>query len=305
MRTVLSLAVALAAIVAYAVADSAMTTTMPLFKWSGKNAGPVGEPKSVDGALAQSLNSGNPEIVMVYMLHEVSSNQMHSEKESMKNLKSAVTSSKWSNFNALPLAKVETSSLLSTAREHGANVMEVQSSELQGFLAQHPELLSNAKPDVVVVNFPAKEHLATVDSVVGATEKDLAFTDARTSILSTTSAMVGDEASNLMTFYSSSNLWTQPASVEQANSNAKNPSTVAPKYLQPFGPGTSITTRHSLLYGPSYYLTPTLLLAILVMIYIGVVALCAFCCILSLQTPEKFEGDMEREMSSALNEESK
>merc|ERR1712146_45196 len=107
-----------------------------------------------------------------------------------------------------------------------------------------------------------------------------------------------------MTFYSSENLWTKPATVEQA---LQSPGSVGkesiPKYLQPFGTAGTISSRHSLLYGPSYYLTPTLLLAIMVMVYVAVVALCAFCCILSLQTPEKFEGDMEREMSSALNEE--
>jgi hypothetical protein len=294
MRTTLPLAVAVAAILAYAVAESSLTTTMPLFKWSSDTAGPVGEPKSVDGALAQSLKTGSPEIVMVYMLSEVSSNQMFHEKESMANLKNVITHSKWSNFNALPLAKVEASSVLSAAREHGATAVEVKSSELQGFMAKHPELLTNSKPDVVVVNFPTKESLATVDSVVSATEKSIAPADSRVSILSTTSEMKDDVASSLMTFYSSSNLWTRPATIQQAQAGDA--------YLHPGGDAT-FTTRHSLLYGPSYYLTPTLLLAILVMIYIGVVALCAFCCILSLQTPEKFEGDMEKEMSSALNEE--
>jgi len=206
--------------------------------------------------------------------------------------------------------KADTSSLLSTAREHGANAMEVKASELQDFLAKHTDLLSNSKPDVVVVNFPAKESMSSVDAVVGATEKSIASTEARTSILSTTSEMKDDVASNLMTFYSSQNLWTQPATVDQALSmsaqakaNAANSAKVAAPFLHPGGINADVTTRHSILYGPSYYLTPTLLLAILVMIYIGVVALCAFCCILSLQTPEKFEGDMEREMSSALNEE--
>jgi len=291
----MSLAVALAAIFAYAVAESSLTTTMPLFKWSSDTAGPVGESKSVDGALAHSLKTGSPEIVMVYMLSEVSSNQMFHEKESMANLKNVITNSKWSNFNALPLAKVEISSVLSASRKHGATAVEVKSSELQGFMAKHPELLTNSKPDVVVVNFPAKETLASVDSVVRATEKSIALADSRVSILSTSSEMKEDVASSLMTFYSSSNLWTRPATIQQAQAGDA--------YLHPGSKAGTITTRHSLLYGPSYYLTPTLLLAILVMIYIGVVALCAFCCILSLQTPEKFEGDMEKEMSSALNEE--
>merc|ERR1711988_609958 len=300
MRT-LPVVVAVAAIFAYAVADTSLTT-MPLFSWSGKTAG-VGEAKSAAGALAHSLKSGSPEIVMVYMLNEVSSNQMYHEKQSMTNLKNAVLNSKSSNFRALQLEKADTSSLLSTAREYGANTMEVKASELQDFLAKHTDLLSNAKPDVVIVNFPAKESMSSVDAVVGAIEKSISSTEARTSILSTTSEMKDNVASNLMTFYSSQNLWTQPATVQQALSMAASGAT-AP-YLQPGGSNSPVSTRHSLLYGPSYYLTPTLLLAILVMIYIGVVALCAFCCILSLQTPEKFEGDMEREMSSALNEESK
>jgi len=300
MRT-LPVVVAVAAIFAYAVADTSLTT-MPLFSWSGKTAG-VGEAKSAAGALAHSLKSGSPEIVMVYMLNEVSSNQMYHEKQSMTNLKNAVLNSKSSNFRALQLEKADTSSLLSTAREYGANTMEVKASELQDFLAKHTDLLSNAKPDVVIVNFPAKESMSSVDAVVGATEKSISSTEARTSILSTTSEMKDDVASNLMTFYSSQNLWTQPATVDQALSMSAQATTAAAPFLHPGGINAGVTTRHSILYGPSYYLTPTLLLAILVMIYIGVVALCAFCCILSLQTPEKFEGDMEREMSSALNEE--
>merc|ERR1711908_238718 len=204
----LTVVVAVAAIFAYAVADSS-STTMPLFSWSGKTG--VGEAKSAADALAHSLKTGSPEIVMVYMLSEVSSNQMFHEKESMANLKNVITHSKWSNFNALPLAKVEASSVLSAAREHGATAVEVKSSELQGFMAKHPELLTNSKPDVVVVNFPTKESLATVDSVVSATEKSIAPADSRVSILSTTSEMKDDVSSSLMTFYSSSNLWTRPA----------------------------------------------------------------------------------------------
>merc|ERR1711907_637643 len=141
----LAIVVVLASIFTYAVAESSMTT-MPLFKWSGKTAGPVGKPQSVGDALAHSLKSGSSEIVMVYMLNEVSSNQMYHEKESMTNLKTAVGNSKWSNFNALQLAKADSSSLLAIAREHGAKATEVKSSELQGFLATHPDLLSNSKP---------------------------------------------------------------------------------------------------------------------------------------------------------------
>merc|ERR1712046_194469 len=199
MRT-LPVVVAVAAIFAYAVADSS-STTMPLFSWPGKTG--VGEAKSAAAALAHSLKSGSPEIVMVYMLSEVSSNQMYHEKQSMTNLKNAVLNSKSSNFRALQLEKADTSSLLSTAREHGVNAVEVKASELQDFLAKRIDLLSNAKPDVVVVNFPAKESLASVDAVVGATEKSIASTEARTSILSTTSEMKDNVASNLMTFYSS------------------------------------------------------------------------------------------------------
>merc|ERR1712070_765398 len=98
-------------------------------------------------------------------------------------------------------------------REHGATAVEVKSSELQGFMAKHPELLTNSKPDVVVVNFPTKESLATV---VSATEKSIAPADSRVSILSTTSEMKDDVSSSLMPFYSSSNLWPRPATIQQA-----------------------------------------------------------------------------------------
>merc|ERR1712023_208985 len=53
------------------------------------------------------------------------------------------------------------------------------------------------------------------------------------------------------------------------------------------------------------YLTPNLMIAILVMIYMGFLVICSWCCILSLQTPEKFEGDQEKDMARALNQDAK
>jgi len=276
--TAMKLLAFIAFVVAMAVAEQ---NSMPLFTWKSGEA-PTDSPASVDSALTSAL-SGSPEIVMVYMLHETSAQQMMDAKDTLTHLKDAVTSSQWSNYKSLPLAKSEISELLQSASSMEVNSVEVDSKDLQAFFAKHPDVLSNSKPDVVVVRFPAKESMASVDAVVGAAEKAVqAVTDDHCSILSTTSSMKTDDSTNLMTFYQSSDLWLRYPTIAQSNAGA-----VAGK-------------RTFLKYGPTYYLTPTLLLAILVMIYSGIVALCAFCCILSLQTPQKFENDYKNEMDEAL-----
>merc|ERR1712086_602672 len=181
--------------------------------------------------------------------------------DTLTHLKDAVTSSQWSNYKSLPLAKSQISELLQSASSMEVNSVEVDSKDLQAFFAKHP--------DVVVVRFPEKESMASVDAVVGSAEKAV-------------KAVTDDHCTNLMTFYQSSDLWLRYPTIAQSYQE-----TVASK-------------RTFIKYGPTYYLTPTLLLAILAMIYSGIVLLCAFCCILSLQTPQKFENDYKNEMDEAL-----
>jgi len=289
----MKLLVCISALVAAAAASDALST-MPLFTWTQSSSGsaPTSQPESVDTALASAL-SGAPEVVMVYMMHETSAQQMLDQKDAMTHLKDAVTSSVSSSYKALPLAKAQISHIMSTARTNGVNTVEVPSDKLQAFFEEHAEVLTNSKPDVVVVRFPEKESLASVDAIVGASQKAVsAVTNKVNSILSTTSSMETDSALNMMSFDASDGLWTRYPTVAQAQMGL--PSTAYKVSGQP-------DSRHYVKYGPSYYLTPTLLLAIMVMIYAGVLLLTAFCCILSLQTPQKFEGDFVREMADALD----
>lgn len=299
-------AVLVAAAVALAlVAADIPRSEMPLFTWSHhwtSESVPVeaSQPTSVEHAVSTTLKSGAPEVVMVYMLHEVSANQMYEQRAAMPKLQDAVTSSVWSSFKSLPLAKATISDLSATADVYGATTHEVDCDQMKTLFTAKPEILRDGKPDVVVVRFPEGADLDFVDGIVGTAEESVAaVTKKFTSFLSTTSSMNKDSATNLMTFFSTQDLWARPPTVAQSSDLVNNQFA----YLS-IGSNLKgkLSTRHSLKYGPSTYLTPTLLLAILVMLYAGMLALCAFCCILSLQTPEKFEGDAQKEMSSALQE---
>merc|ERR1711871_631409 len=180
------LALALAALVALPVAEkTASMSTMPLFFWSGHRA-VMQKPASCGAALESSLASGKPELVMVYMLDEVSTHRLQKSKAEFTNLEDALSRAESSTFAALPVAPVQVESLIETA------------NDLQGYMAAHPEMMTNQKPDVLVVRFEADMDMATADALLVAAEKAaLAATQGKVdSILSTTASEAG-EAGNL------------------------------------------------------------------------------------------------------------
>lgn len=258
---------------------------MPLFAWSGHRE-ITSTPQSANGVLAKVLGSDrNDELVMVYMFDEVSTVQMQKQQSAFINLQDVLEKAESSSFAALPVSKVNIDSILATARVNGVTGIDVESSKLQAYMAAHPELMTNSKPEVVVVRFPATIDSGTADAIIGSTEKAVSASTLGkyTSILTTTSSMEPGVASNLaFKFFASSDMGASSHYVYNGNLTAQ--------------PG-----RSALLYGSSFYLTPTLMISILVMIYMGVLALAAYCCILSLQTPEMFEGDHEFLMQRALN----
>jgi len=277
----------LLAMVAVVAADNAMST-MPLFSWSAHSDVP--KAKSAEAALESAITSGKPEVVIVYMLNEVSTKDMQNKKEAFANLQESLDQAKSSSFAAVPVSKVDIDSLLATAKTHGANGADVESSKLEAYLASHPELMMNDKPDVLVVRFPEQLDAEHTDSVLGAAEKAIAAATngQHTSILSTTSSMNPGVVTNLAyRFFAGS----------QQRASAFN--TLAGMNSTSDWP---VSARTSIYYGGAAYMTPTLAIAILVMIYMGFLALSAYCCILNLQTPEKFEGDQEKDMARALNQ---
>merc|ERR1712086_98246 len=78
----MKLLIFVAFVVAMAVAEQ---NSMPLFTWKSGEA-PTDSPTSVNSALTSAL-SGSPEIVMVYMLHETSAQQMMDAKDTLTHLK--------------------------------------------------------------------------------------------------------------------------------------------------------------------------------------------------------------------------
>merc|ERR1711934_556000 len=251
-NTMRGFAIALA-FVACAVASS--MSTMPLFVWSGHSkVASLGQ--SVKTALSSNL--AGAEIVMVYMLDGVSAHAMADRKAALTNLQGSMEKAQDSAFAGLPVHKVSSADVVAAAEKKAESTHSVKSTELQAFLANNAKLLSNGKPDVVVVQFPAKTDLASVDALVGAANDAVsAVTSKFVGILSSGNSLELGQTTNLASFV------------------------------------------------PTYYLTPTLLVALLVGAWLLFVSLCAYCCILSLQTPEKFEDDHKKDMARALNQDNK
>jgi len=258
-------------------------------------------PASVEAALTSALTGREPEVVMTYMFDETSTHQMQGEKEQFVQLKSVLDNAASSAFAALPVSECTTEGLAATARANGATSVEVQAEDLQKYLESHSVLMSDGKPDVIIVRFGSMK-AAQADSLIGAAEKAVAAaTSGRfSSLLSTTSSMEPGVPTNLaFTYFQSQNLRSKPqyayADGDALISQGGNALTLS----------ATVGGRRALWYGTVQYLTPNLMIAILVMIYMGFLVLSAWCCILSLQTPEKFEGDQEKDMARALNQDAK
>merc|ERR1711934_666920 len=245
-------------------------STMPLFVWSGHSkVASLGQ--SVQTALSSNL--AGAEIVMVYMLDGVSAHEMANRKAALTNLQGSMEKAQDSAFAGLPVHKVSSADVVAVAEKDAESTHSVKSTELQAFLANNAKLLSNGKPDVVVVQFPAKTDLASVDALVGAANDAVsAVTSKFVGILSSGNSLELGQTTNLASFV---------------------PTDYMKSVAYPQG---------GIRYGPTYYLTPTLLVALLVGAWLLFVSLCAYCCILSLQTPEKFEDDHKKDMARALNQ---
>jgi len=270
---------ALALVLAVVASDTAMST-MPLFMWSG-NSEVQAKPRNAESALAHALTSkSSPELVMVYLLHEMSTHKMQNAKAEFTHLQDAMEGAKSSTFEALPVSKLTVDKLTATAKVNGVSATEVNSAELQVYLEAHADIMTNSQPEVIVVRFDATAEPAAADALMGAAEKAVAAATSGKyqSILSTTSSMDAGDATSLASKFTQTDLTD---------------------YYR-YSYKSTTTDRAALLYGPSYMLTPTLLVGVLVMVYMAILALAAYCCILSLQTPELFEGDQEKEMDRAM-----
>jgi len=272
------------ALVACAVGSS--MSTMPLFVWSGHSkVASLGQ--SVQTALSSNL--AGAEIVMVYMLDGVSAHEMANRKAALTNLQGSMEKAQDSAFAGLPVHKVSSADVVAAAEKDAESTHSVKSTELQAFLANNAKLLSNGKPDVVVVQFPAKTDLASVDALVGAANEAVsAVTPKFVGILSSGNSLELGQTTNLAT--AAGDPWSPTSSTNGITANAAI-----------FGGKLGVGIQ----YGPTSLLTPTLLVALLVGAWLLFVSLCAYCCILSLQTPEKFEDDHKKDMARALNQDNK
>merc|ERR1711934_543395 len=262
-------------------------STMPLFVWSGHSkVASLGQ--SVKTALSSNL--AGAEIVMVYMLDGVSAHAMADRKAALTNLQGSMEMAQDSAFAGLPVHKVSSADVVAVAEKDAESTHSVKSTELQAFLANNAKLLSNGKPDGAVVQFPAKTDLASVDALVGAANEAVsAVTPKFVGILSSGNSLELGQTTNLASFVPG-DPWSPTSSTNGITANAAI-----------FGGKLGVGIQ----YGPTSLLTPTLLVALLVGAWLLFVSLCAYCCILSLQTPEKFEDDHKKDMARALNQDNK
>jgi len=295
----------LGALAAAAAAETS-ASSIPLFKWAGNSQVDVGASDSTAQGALSALLAGHKdaEMVMVYLLHEVSSKALHGKSAALTNFQDVLAKADSSSFSNIALKAQGSDDLHKAAREAGASAVAVPSSELQAFLAKNAGLAANKKQDVVVVTFPEGADIAEADALVGAAEKAVASSTngAHAGLLSSTLSEK-TVATNLAFQFTGSNSATSKYYSAPSAFNVWT-RTGATNLIPPGTTNAGYTSNQGgkgLKYGPSVYLTPTLLLAIIVTLYMLFVSISAFCCILSLQTPEMFEGDQLKLMKEALD----
>merc|ERR1711998_240604 len=107
MRAIFAaVAAVLSVSVATVLASENAPSTMPLFAWSG-HSDKLSKPLNAEHAIASALNTGRPELVMVYMLNEVSTQDMQKAQGAFTNLQDTLENARSSSFAAVPLDKVD------------------------------------------------------------------------------------------------------------------------------------------------------------------------------------------------------
>merc|ERR1711871_148184 len=267
MASVSALVSVLAALCASASADS-----MPLFSWtSTKGAFDQVEPQSANALLAAKHKDFKASVVY---LHSLSTEQLAMHKDATKQMQSTIQSSGSSIFRPLKQSNVQPDELVS---QYSGEV--VSASEAMNFVQKNADMFKSAEPQLLVVDMRSHEHgldkLREADSIRAQLHKTL---DSLTggsllSVLASTNPAPGRKL-----------LWVEAHPVPQTG-------------------GTTTWNFYPQKTGGVSHLTPSALLALMATIYMFFIAICGYCCLFSLQTPDLFEGDQKKEMARALGTE--
>jgi hypothetical protein len=250
----------------------AAAETYPLFSWSGaKGTFANYEPKSASELIAAKHHGFKASVVY---LHSMSTEQLAGGGNT-EAMQKAIGNSDSSIFRPLDTASVDAQELVAP---FGGHVLKA--SEAVTFLKKNPEVFSSEKPSVVLVDLremeATQELLAQGDAIRAQVEAEFAKGTKGDflSVLTSTKAGPGRKL-----------LW------DDVHNTAAHGSTTAQWEFYP---------RPT---GGVHYLTPNVLLALGATIYMFFIAICGYCCLFALQTPDLFEGDQKKEMDRALGQE--
>merc|ERR1712159_960273 len=140
----------------------------------------------------------------------------------------------------------------------------VSASEAMNFVQKNADMFKSAEPQLLVVDMRSHEH---------GLDKLREADSIRAQLHKTLDSLTGGRL-----------LWVEAHPVPQTG-------------------GTTTWNFYPQKTGGVSHLTPSTLLALMATIYMLFIAICGYCCLFSLQTPDLFEGDQKKEMARALGTE--
>jgi len=260
------------ALVATVLCVGAAADTYPLFSWTNaKGAFDQVEPTSASALLAAKHKNFKASIVY---LHSLSTEQLGANKQVTAKMQECIQKSKSSIFRPLQDSSISPYQLVAPY-----NGRVVSASEAVSFLKKHD--FSSDKPQVVLVDMRGmeldEELLVQADQLRSDVEAILskATNGNYLSVLASTMPAPGRKL-----------LWLEAHNVVTTTGGTSSVS-------WDFFPVKTGEVR---------YLTPNSLLGLAASLYMVFVALCGYCCLFSLQTPDLFEDDQKKEMARALDQ---
>eukprot|EP00656_Telonema_subtile_P011875 TRINITY_DN1592_c0_g1_i2.p1 TRINITY_DN1592_c0_g1~~TRINITY_DN1592_c0_g1_i2.p1 ORF type:complete len:283 (-),score=84.80 TRINITY_DN1592_c0_g1_i2:236-1084(-) len=258
------------ALVASVLCASAAADSYPLFSWTGAKGAFEGFEPTSASALIEAKHKGFK--ASIVYLHSLSTEQLGAHKQVTAKMQDCIQKSGSSIFRPLQDSSINPDELVAPYSGH-----VVHASEAESFLKTHS--FSENKSEVVLIDMRGMElnaeRLIEADQLRAAVEERMNQVTGGNylSVLASTRPAPGRKL-----------LW-----VETHNTNGTSP----------------VWEFYPLKTGGVRYLNPNSLLGLGAALYMFFIALCGYCCLFSLQTPDLFEDDQRKEMARALDHESK
>jgi len=257
-------------VVASVLCAGAAADTYPLFSWTkSKGVFDGFEPTSVSHLVNAKLKDFKASVVF---LHSLSTEQLAKHRTITQKMQESINKADSSIFRPLRNSEIQPHELASA---HSGHV--VDGSEALQFIKTNSDRFNSGRPQLLVVDMRGHEQglqgLEQADAIRAQVEQILSDLTAGNvlSVLASTESGPGRKLLYHVEY--------------------DNASTDDPKFTREYFPMQT---------GGVYYLTPNSLLGLLAAGYMFIIALCGYCCLFSLQTPDLFEGDQKKEMDRAL-----